>query len=63
MPRLQFFMAYKLNNKTSQEVVRVFDEIEAKIGYSTFKKLFGCLLTDRGSEFLKVNKYAIAKKN
>lgn len=36
-------MAYKLNNKTPQEVVRVFDEIEAKIGYSTFKKLFGCL--------------------
>ena len=43
MPRLQFLMAYKLNNKTPQEVVRVFDEIEAKIGYSTFKKLFGCL--------------------
>lgn len=32
-------MAYKLNNKTPQEVVRVFDEILAKIGYSIFKKL------------------------
>ena len=62
MPRLQFLMAYKLNNKTPQEVVRVFDEIEAKIGYSTFKKLFGCLLTDRGSEFLKVNEICYSKE-
>lgn len=62
MPRLQFLMAYKLNNKTPQEVVRVFDEIEAKIGYSTFKKLFGCLLSDRGSEFLKVNEICYSKE-
>ena len=55
-------MAYKLNNKTPQEVVRVFDEIEAKIGYSTFKKLFGCLLSDRGSEFLKVNEICYSKE-
>lgn len=62
MPRLQFLMAYKLNNKTPQEVVRVFYEIEAKIGYSTFKKLFGCLLSDRGSEFLKVNEICYSKE-
>ncbi|MDK9581071.1 hypothetical protein QQA45_06135 [Sneathia sanguinegens] len=62
MPRLQFLMAYKLNNKTPQEVVRVFDEIEVKIGYSTFKKLFGCLLTDRGSEFLKMNEICYRKE-
>lgn len=62
MTRLQFLMAYKLNNKTPQEVVRVFDEIEAKIGYSTFKKLFGCLLSDRGSEFLKVNEICYSKE-
>ncbi|MBE2989084.1 hypothetical protein IMK14_00175 [Sneathia sp. DSM 16630] len=62
MPRLQFLMAYKLNNKTPQEVVRVFDEIEAKIGYSTFKKLFGYLLSDRGSEFLKVNEICYSKE-
>ena len=62
MPRLQFLMAYKLNNKTPQEVVRVFDEIEAKIGYSTFKKLFGYLLSDRGSEFLKVNEICDSKE-
>ena len=60
--REQFLMAYKLKSKTAQEVVRVFDEIEAKIGYSTFKKLFGCLLADRGSEFLKVNEICYSKE-
>ena len=61
--KLQFLMAYKLNNKTPQEVVRVFDEIESKIGYTTFKKLFGCILTDQGREFLDFKSIGYSKKN
>lgn len=56
-------MAYKLNNKTPQEVIRVFDEIESKIGYTTFKKLFGCILTDQGREFLDFKSIGYSKKN
>lgn len=63
IPKLQFLMAYKLNNKTPQEVVRVFDEIESKIGYTTFKKLFGCILTDQGREFLDFKSICYSKKN
>lgn len=62
IPKLQFLMAYKLNNKTPQEVIRVFDYIESKIGYTPFKRLFGCLLTDQGSEFLKFNEICRSKK-
>ena len=54
---------YRVKKKTQKEVVRVFDGIEAKIGYLIFKKLFSWLLLDRGSEFLKVNEicYSIEK--
>lgn len=40
IPSIQFLMAYKLENKTAQEVLRVLDDIENKIGFSTFKKIF-----------------------
>lgn len=63
IPKLQFLMAYKLNSKTPQEVIRVFDYIESKIGYIPFKRLFGCLLADRGSEFLKFKEICYSKKN
>ncbi|WP_156683029.1 IS30 family transposase [Oceanivirga miroungae] len=62
IPRIQFLMAYKLKYKTPYEVLRVLDDIENKIGYSMFKKLFGVILTDRGSEFLKFNEIEISKK-
>lgn len=53
MPKIQFSLIYKLENKSPSEVIRVFDMLENKIGTNKFKKLFGILLTDRGSEFLK----------
>ncbi len=62
IPRIQFLMAYKLEYKTPYEVIRVLDNIEAKIGYSMFKKLFGVILTDRGSEFLRYKEIETSKK-
>lgn len=53
MPRIQFTLIYKLNNKTPMEVVRVFDKLEKTLGIRNFKKLFSILIADRGSEFLK----------
>ncbi len=62
IPRIQFLMAYKLEYKTPYEVIRVLDNIEAKIGFSMFKKLFGVILTDRGSEFLRYKEIETSKK-
>ena len=33
-------------------VAKVFDWIQKRIGYKNFKRLFGVLLADQGSEFL-----------
>lgn len=49
----QLTLAYKLKNRTTSEVLRVFDELERKLGYTTLKKIFGVILTDRGFEFMK----------
>ncbi|CAM3102340.1 hypothetical protein [Streptobacillus ratti] len=38
IPKIRFLMGYKLDNKSPQEVLRVLDSIESKIGFSNFKK-------------------------
>lgn len=58
----QMVLLYKLNNKTPKEVIRVLDSIESKIGLKMFRKLFGVILTDRGSEFLKYTEIEYSKK-
>lgn len=46
-----FLYAYLLNAQTQIEVIRALDYIEDVIGLEEFKKQFGCLLCDNGSEF------------
>ena len=53
IPSIQFMLGFKLNSKTPQEVIKVFDNIEKNIGFTNFRKIFGIMLSDRGSEFLK----------
>ena len=40
-----------LPDKTAQSVVKVFDTLEKALGKERFKRLFGCILTDNGTEF------------
>ncbi|WP_156286199.1 IS30 family transposase [Oceanivirga salmonicida] len=55
IPKIQFLLGYKIEYKTPQEVIRILDDIERKIGLRMFRKLFGVMITDRGSEFLRFN--------
>lgn len=53
IPSKQFLFAFKIPTKEPQNIVKIFDWLESKIGHKNFKRLFGVLLTDQGSEFLK----------
>ncbi|WP_155733040.1 IS30 family transposase [Streptobacillus moniliformis] len=56
IPKIQFLFAFKIKNKEPQSVVKVLDWLERRIGHKYFKRLFGLLLSDQGSEFLKYKK-------
>lgn len=58
----KFLFAFKIKDKTPQSIIRVLDFIELSIGLKMFKKLFGVILTDRGSEFLNFNEIIKSKK-
>lgn len=62
IPKIQFLLAYKLKYKSVKEVIKVLDNIENKIGFNLFKKLFGIILTDRGSEFLRYEEICFSKR-
>lgn len=47
-----FMMIFTLESQTSEEVTKVFNWINNQIGIDNFKKLFPCILTDRGKEFI-----------
>lgn len=47
-----FMMIFLLKEKTSDEVSRVFNWIQERIGLDKFKELFPLILTDRGTEFI-----------
>lgn len=47
-----FMMVFVLKSQTFDEVANVFDWIHNQIGTDDFKKLFPCILTDRGKEFV-----------
>lgn len=53
IPKLQFLILIKLEDKRSFSVIRALDDLEKKIGKRIFKSLFGIMITDRGSEFLR----------
>lgn len=46
IPSIQFMLGFKLNSKTPQEVIKVFDNIEKNIGFTNFRKIFGIMLSD-----------------
>lgn len=43
---------YKLKGKLQTEVVRILNQIENKLGFDTFKKIFKTITMDNGVEFL-----------
>ena len=51
----EFMMAYLLENKKSESVKAVFDDIEDAIGDILFSHVFQLTLTDRGGEFKRPN--------
>ena len=58
---IHFVLLFFVENKDSQKVVEIYDEIERKIGIKKFKEAFPVILTDRdpcfsnfiGTEFTK----------
>lgn len=46
-----FMLIFLMDTNTQECVVRVFDELQEKIGIEVFQKLFTVILTDNGSEF------------
>ena len=47
----KFQFALLLNDKTSQSVVNELNNLETLMGKAAFKRVFGCILTDNGTEF------------
>ena len=50
-----FMLAFKLDNKTSENVSKFFSYLKELLGYETFHTLFPIILTDNGIEFSKPN--------
>ena len=46
-----FMLAYIRDYNTAQSVIDIFDNLYSVLKPDLFKKLFGCALTDRGTEF------------
>lgn len=44
---IHFTLIFLVNNKNSDKVIAIFDEIERKIGTEDFNAIFGLILTDR----------------
>lgn len=47
----KLMISFIMNNKTIDEVIKVFDYLKKNLGTELFKKLFRVILTDNGSEF------------
>ena len=46
-----FLMVFKLENKTTESVNKMFDYLKDTLGLELFSKLFQIILTDNGAEF------------
>lgn len=44
-------LIFLLENKTTEEVIKIFDHLKNKLGIVLFRKLFRVILTDNGCEF------------
>ena len=51
----KFMLVFKLENQTSEEVSRIFSNLQELIPFDDYKKLFEVILTDNGHEFFDVN--------
>lgn len=54
IPELHFVFLYLIENKNSNKVVSIFNEIENLIGYDKFNEVFPSLLTDRDPCFTDI---------
>ena len=50
-PHTRLMLGYLIENKTTREVVEVFNYLESRLGINGFKNSFPCTITDRGNEF------------
>lgn len=50
-----FLMVFKLENKTTESVNKMFDYLKDTLGLELFSKLFQIILTDNGAEFFDPN--------
>ena len=46
-----FMLAFIRDRNTARSVIDIFDDLYERLGEALFKKLFACILTDRGTEF------------
>ena len=46
-----FMLAYIRDHNTAKSVIDIFDHLYSVLGHDLFRKLFGCIVTDRGTEF------------
>ena len=46
-----FMLAFLLKEKSTKEVMKIFEWIKEQLGIELYKKTFACVLTDNGSEF------------
>lgn len=51
----KFMLIFKLESQTSEEVTRIFNQIQNIIPLGIYKNLFQIILTDNGHEFFDVN--------
>ena len=60
-PFSNLMLGYIIPSKAQEEVIKVFDTLEEKLGTNNFKKLFPAILTDRGNEFLDADRIEHSK--
>ena len=62
IPELHFPILRIIQNKNSNKVVEVFDEIERRIGFDKFAEVFPSILTDRDPSFSDINGIEFSKE-
>ena len=63
IPEIHFPILKIIEDKNSEKVVRVFDDIENKIGYEKFKEVFPSILTDRDPCFSDITGIEFSKED
>ena len=61
IPEIHFPILRIIENKNSNKVVKVFDELEEKLGYDKFNEVFPSILTDRDPCFADINGIEISR--